>query len=91
MSGFGKMPKTPKFWHLIPLNPRIKICSKFEPCHFLYFINSQLHAKFQKKLMSNSRDIYTTTDQRTNKGDYYRPNQVNLGSKMFYMFKINLY
>ena len=40
-----KCPKN-KILTLNALKPRIKIFSKFRPCHFFYFIDPQLHAQF---------------------------------------------
>ena len=68
------MLKNPNFLHLIPLNPRIKIFFQiYSRVTFVYFIDLQLHAKFQKK---NERSLrYLETDGRTGghtnyKGDY---------------------
>ena len=55
------MAKNPVFSNLIPLKPRSKIFLKFRPCHF-YFTDLQIHAKFQKNLMSGLWDIQSWTD-----------------------------
>ena len=52
------MSKNPDFWHLIPLNSQIKIFfQKSSRVIFFYFIDPQLHAKFQEKLMSSLQGI----------------------------------
>ena len=70
-----KCPK-PNF---LTLNLQIKIFfSKFLTCHFFYFIDLQLHAKFQKNLISG---IYRRMDRQTKEGYYYGPHRVNQRSK----------
>ena len=39
ISGFRENVQTPRFWHLISLNPRIKILFKISNVNFLYFID----------------------------------------------------
>ena len=73
MSGFDENVKNPIFDTRSPLIPILGFFSKFQPCHFLYFIDLQLHAKFKKKLMSSLQDIWTyrqTDRPLTDKGDY---------------------
>ena len=66
------MSKNPNFWHLIPLNPRIKIFfQNSDRVTFLNFIDPKLRAKFQKKQMSSLWDILRLTDTRTTDMDYY--------------------
>ena len=90
-----KTAKKPNFCQLIPLNTQIKIFfSKFRPCHFFYFIDPQLHAKFLKNLMSSLPRYLKTdrpTDVLTKKGDYYGPHRVNPGTKINRVFQSNTY
>ena len=62
------MTKNPNFGTQFPLIPGLRFFSKFWPCHFYYFIDLQLHAKFQINLMSSLQDIYRPTNK------LYRPN-----------------
>ena len=59
MTGLGEnVPQNPFFWHLTPLNAQIKIFLKMTACDtFFQFIDLQLHAKFQKKLINRLQDI----------------------------------
>ena len=49
-----KMYQNWNFWHLIPLNPVLKVfLSKLQLCHLFQFFD-HLDAKFQKKLMGTN-------------------------------------
>ena len=49
--------KCPKTHIFNTQSPDYDFFSKFQSCHFPYFVDPQLHAKFQKKLMSGLKDI----------------------------------
>ena len=51
------MDKNHYFWHLLPLNPQIKIFFKIQAVSLFYFTDLQLYAKFQKKIMNSLWDI----------------------------------
>ena len=50
MIDFWENAQTPKFWHLIPFNPQIKIFFKIPAMSLFYFSDHQLHKKFQQKV-----------------------------------------
>ena len=52
MSSLREHAQNTNFWHLIQFNDWIKdYLSKFQLCHFFYFLDPQSHVKFQTKLM----------------------------------------
>ena len=78
-----KMSKIPNFWHLIPLNPRIKIFFQ-NSGHVTFFtlLTPNFMQSFRKIEWAVS-EIFKDwlTDGLTDKGDYYGPHWVNPGSK----------
>ena len=71
MTDFQENVQNPKFWHLIPLNPGIKIFFKIPTMSFFYVIDPLLHAKFYKDLIMAS--YRTMMDRRTDEADYIEP------------------
>ena len=82
----GKMPKNPTFWHLIPLNPWIKILFFKNMAVSLFLLYWPLTSCIiSEKTNERSLRYFKTdhgpwTNERTEKGDYIGPCQVNLGS-----------
>ena len=57
MTGFEENAQNPNFWHLIPLNPQIKIFSNSSSDTFFALLTPNIQQSFRKKLMSSLRDI----------------------------------
>ena len=78
------MSKNLNFWHLIPLNPRIKIFFQNSGrVTFFTLLTPNFMQSFRKIEWAVS-EIFKDglTDGLTDKGDYHGPHRVNPGSKI---------
>ena len=63
MIGIEENVKKPDFWHLIPLDPRIRIFQNSGCVTFFTLLTLNFMQSFRKNLMSDLRHIQRWTDR----------------------------